>query len=150
MNPLSFVAFAQALPTPRDGFWPVTVVGWITTVGFIMTILGGVFALGKFYQALNGFGARLTDAEKALEESKGDRSAIHRMLERVLTQHEALIERLGENRRTTEKCSEDTVELGIQIGSKIDVLGHRLNEINLNLSQRIKAVETVLKIKGDN
>jgi hypothetical protein len=130
-----------------SSFWPVTVAGWGTLILSTFTIAGGVFALGKFYAALNGLGARVTDMEKDQEKAEGEKIIMQRQIDRTLDQHESLIARVAESKKSAEKCDEDTVELGILIGSKIDAVGRDLNAMNLHLSQRMKAVETVLKLK---
>ena len=127
---------------------------WIGIVGGVVGILAAAIAFpvawGKVVQKLNGFGERQEKLEKAHEKAEGERETMQRQIDRVLTQHDGLIRQLGEAKRSTEKCSEETVDLGIAIGSKIDTLSREVNGMNLHLSQRIKAVETVLKIKGES
>lgn len=129
--------------------WPITVAGWVTLVTAVALAVGGLVAGGKFLAILNGYGGRLGNVEEAQDESRGHRVAMQRQIDRILDQHEGMIGRLGESKRSAEKYNEETVDLGIQIGTKIDTLGREVNIMNLHLSQRIKAVETVLKLKGE-
>lgn len=146
----SYALILALLQSPPGGsVWPVTVSGWVTLIIAVLGVAGGILAAGKFLGTLNGFGVRLTDLEKAHEKAEGERATMQRQVDRVLDQHELMIERLGESKRSAEKCSEETVDLGIAIGAKIDSVARDVNSMNLQLSQRIKAVETVLKIRGD-
>jgi hypothetical protein len=127
----------------------MTAGAWVALIIAVAAILGGFIAFGRFLQTLNGFGERLKVAEGRLDKSQGHRDAMQTQINRILDQHQTMLERLGEAKRSTEKCSEDTVDLGIAIGSKIDGVSREVNALALQLSQRIKAVETVLKLKGD-
>lgn len=120
---------------------------WVSLFLSIVVIVGGLIAFGKFLQTLNGFGVRLKAVEGRQDKTDGNQNAMQGQINQILGQHGTILERLGEAKKSAEKCNEDTVDLGIQIGSKIDVLGREVNAMNLSLSQRMKAVETVLKLK---
>jgi biopolymer transport protein ExbB/TolQ len=128
--------------------WPVSLVGWIQFAVLILAIVAQFIAWGKFLEKLNGYGVRLTKVEESQIAGRQHKQDLQRVSDRILDQHAAMLERLGEAKRTAEKCDEDTVELGISIGSRIDEMRREINEMNLNLSQRLKSVETVLKIRN--
>lgn len=131
----------------QSPLWNMSVGAWVALVLSICAIFGGFIAVGRFLQTLNGFGERLKLAEGRIDRSDGKQAAQQEQINRILDQHAVMLERLGEAKRSTEKCSEETVDLGIQIGSRIDTLSREVNGMNLQLSQRLKAVETILKIK---
>lgn len=150
MWPDGILLLFALLQTPSGtSFWPITISGWITLAIAVVGIIGGFVSAGKFIGTLNGFGLRLTDLERGHEKAEGERLTMQRQVDRILDQHETILERLGEAKRSADRCGEDTVELGIKIGSKIDTIGKEVTLMNLHLSQRIKAVETILKIKGE-
>ena len=148
MTPLLFFLLAVA-DSSGVGLWNLTAVGWLTLLLAISSVIGGFVAAGKFLGTLNGFGERLGEVEKAQEESRGHRASMQRSIDRILDQHESILQRLGESKRTAEKCSEETQDLAINIGSRIESLSRDVNAMNLQLSQRLRAVETVLKFQGD-
>jgi SMC interacting uncharacterized protein involved in chromosome segregation len=127
--------------------WPVSLVGWIQFAVLILAIVAQFIAWGKFLEKLNGYGVRLTKVEESQIAGRQHKQDLQRVTDRILDQHAAMLERLGEARHTSEECREETVELGISIGTRIDEMRRGINEMNLNLSQRLKSVETVLKIR---
>jgi hypothetical protein len=137
------------MQAPEFSFWPATVTGWATLVIAIGGVISGIVASVKFLATLDGFGRRLTDVEKAQEKAEGEHSAMQRQLDRVLNQHDSMISQLGEAKRSAEKCGEDTLESHTLIGNKVEELRREISTMNLNLSQRLIAVETVLKLKGE-
>lgn len=144
---LMLLVFQAAVTQAASPLWNMSIGAWAGFLLSIIGIVGGLIAVGRFIQTLNGFGERLKSVEGAQNESEGHRNAMQTQINRILDQHQSILERLGEAKRSTEKCSEETVDLGIQIGARIDTLGREVNAMNLNLSQRLKAVETVLKLK---
>ena len=129
------------------GFWPLTFTGWATLIGMIFSVGAVILGWGKLLEKLNGYGERLNIVEKNQGEARVHRQELQRNLDRVLDQHQTMLERLSEARQTSEKCNEDVQDVAINIGARIDAVSRDINAMNLSLSQRIRAVETVLKIK---
>lgn len=146
---MAFLFLLQQAPADDFHFWPVSIGGWVALFGGIFSVGAVVLGWGKLLEKLNGYGGRLQEVEKAQEESRGHRQALQRQVDRILDQHETMISQLGEAKRSSERCNEETQDMAISIGSKIDEMRRDVNTMNLQLSQRIKAVETVLKLKGD-
>lgn len=144
-----FLLFLQQGPVSHLPILPVTASGWVALLGAVFSSGAVVLGWGKLLEKLNGYGERLSDVERAQNESLGHRTAMQRQIDRILDQHETLISLLGEAKRSSEKCSEETQDVAINIGSKIDTVSREVNGMNLQLSQRIKAVETILRIKGE-
>jgi uncharacterized coiled-coil protein SlyX len=145
------------IPKP-EGFWPITVVGWITILGFIGTSVYVIFQTGRWSQkmethkdevkrALDGFGTRVGRIEMGMQHEEGRTDALEVQVATTQGRYEALIALLGEA-----KGSVDQFRVGLQnstdkIEQKIDGLRVAQDDTKLELSQRLTAVETTLQLR---
>jgi chromosome segregation ATPase len=141
-----------------EGFWPITVVGWITVAGFIGTAASLVYLVGRWSQkmethkeevkrTLDGFGARVGSVEHKIEHEEGRTDTLEVNVAATQGRYEALITLLGEA-----KGSVDHFRVGLQnstdkIEKKIDGLREAQDDTKLELSQRLTAVETTLQLR---
>lgn len=133
---------ALQMATP---FWPQSVTGWLGLIGSGLSLLGIAVGYGKLVQQINGLGVRVANVEDGDKVSDERMDSFATQVQRVLDQHQLLIERIGEARGETVRCREDYVNLGEQLGAKIDNLRRELTEQNTKMRERLASVETELK-----
>jgi hypothetical protein len=144
-----------SIPKPEQ-FWPVSVVGYIEMLGFLGTTVWIIFQTGRWAEklethktetkaALDGFGSRVSRMELGLEHEEGRVDALEVQMSRTQGQYEALITLLGEAKESVNQFRMGTQTLGDKIERRIDDLKRDQNDMRLELSQRLKAVETILE-----
>lgn len=87
------VAAVQAIPSP-EGFWPVTVVGWISAILGLISILGTMYAVHRFSQKPLVHGLEKVEATLNKTEAHFD--------QRILEERKYFLDELAEIRRDAE------------------------------------------------
>lgn len=121
---------------------------WAGVVSLILSVIalaGVLVGYGRWLEKLNGVGRRVATLETESAAARAERAAFQSQITRMLDNQTALIERLGEQKRSTEACREDTEQLGIKLGSELHELNHTVSEMDKHLSVRLAQVETILK-----
>ncbi len=155
-------AFFQTAPA---GIWPITVSGWFTLGGIVLGALfgggGAVYAWGKWTQTINGFGERVKNeldgfgervavVEERLGYADARDAQLQKNIDAVLNQHANMLEKLGEAKRSAEKCSEDMDGMTHRIEAKLDTVRDVVNRIDKELSSKVAALEaTGRRLKHD-
>ena len=124
-----------------------SIASYISLALSIIALITYAISYGKWLEKLNGVGVRVALLETEATTAKAEREQHDRELDRLMHQNAETLRILGESKRSAEQCREETVDLGNTIGSKIDTISRQVNDMNLSLSQRVKAVETVLKMR---
>lgn len=154
------------IPAP-EGFWPATITGWITILGFIGSAAWMVYLTGRWAQKLesnkseirnefathkkevtdacNGVGGRVSKIELDMVHDGGRVDALEVQMSRTQGQYEALITLLGEAKASVDQFRAGMSASGEKIERKIDDLRRDQNDTKLHLSERLKAVETILE-----
>jgi hypothetical protein len=149
----------QLTPTKPEGFWPVSVVGYIEIGTSIASLIAVVFLAGRWSQKiedvktgvkkdLDGFGVRLGRLELGEEHNEGRVEALERQMARTQGQYEALIELVGGAKESVNALRQGNSSIGEKLERKIDELKQEQNDMKLALSERLKAVETTLQLRG--
>jgi SMC interacting uncharacterized protein involved in chromosome segregation len=144
-----------SIPKP-EGFWPTTGAGWISVIGFVATTGWLLIQAGRWTARLenhkkevtgdvNAFGSRLTKLELGKEHEEGRVDALEVQMSRTQGQYEALIALIGEAKGSVDQFRVGNASLGDKIERRIDDLKRDQNDMRLELSQRMKAVETILE-----
>jgi hypothetical protein len=120
---------------------------WLTTTVALISIGATIWSHGKSRGELNGFGERLRKVEDAHKQSEGERDADRLNISRLLGQHDTILGIIGGARESADRCSEQTRDLGIDIGAQVSDLGMKINKMELALVQRLTAVETTLRLR---
>jgi hypothetical protein len=152
---MSYELAQLTIPKP-EGFWPATIVGWITFVGFLGSAAWIVFKTGRWSSQLdnfkddctanlNAFGGRVTKVEMGQEHEEGRVDALEVQMSRTQGQYEALIALLGEAKESVNAFRQGMAASSDKIERKIDDLRREQNDTKLTLSERLKAVETILE-----
>lgn len=121
---------------------------WAGVVSLILSVLalaGVLVGYGRWLEKLNGMGKRVGVLEGESATAKAERAAFQTQITRTLDNQTRLIEQMGEHKRTTEACREDTEQLGIKLGSELHELNHTISAMDKSLSVRLAQVETILK-----
>jgi hypothetical protein len=144
-----WVSLLLAIATD-DGAWPTRASGWVAlfvSIGTAVTlVVGSVIAYGKWLSRMNGLGRRVKAVEddqvkiRAVQDERG------LQFERLLTQHEALIEAVAGAKKSAEQCSNESEQHAMFIGSKVDELKNAASKMELSISQRLTVVETKIDI----
>lgn len=151
------------IPSP-EAFWPVTDSGWIALGGVFISLISTAFAWGKWKQKtddvkkdmdrdfvnhkehvknqLDGFGGRVSNMEGEHDRINGRLDETSGHVQRILGQHDSLLGLLGEAKGSTVQCREDTLALGEKIERKLEGVTTKMSSVELNLSERLKSVET--------
>lgn len=107
-----------------ESFLPTSVVGWLTTIGLILSVAERIWNRGKKQgvseETVNGMGLRVKAVEEKNKMLEGRFEEHQRSVDRILVQNEHLIKELGKAERGTDQCREDTERFTIEIGSKVD------------------------------
>lgn len=144
--------------------WATAAAGWITVLGFALSIGATVFAWGKWAQKTNsikedlvkeiinhkehvkgqldGFGGRVSSMESEHDHINGRLDEASGHVQRILGQHDSILGLLGEAKGSAVQCREDTLGLGEKIDRKLEGITMRIGAVELNLSQRLSSVET--------
>jgi hypothetical protein len=150
---------AQISPTKPEGFWPVSVVGYIEIITSIGSLLVVIFLAGRWSQKiedvkkdvkkdLDGFGVRLGKLELGEEHNEGRVEALERQMARTQGQYEALIELIGGAKESVNALRLGNTSIGERLERKIEELKQEQNDMRLQLSERLKGVETTLQLRG--
>lgn len=124
--------------------WPVSVSGWISLVLSVAAVVSVAIGYGRWLEKLNGMGRRVDALEAHKQRSDGAEIERIRVMERVLGQHEDLIRQIGEAKQMAQdanQLSEDNVS-AVRIA--LDGMTRSVNDMRLDLSQRLTRVETKL------
>jgi chromosome segregation ATPase len=98
---------------------------------------------------LDGFGARLGKLELGEEHNEGRVEALERQMARTQGQYEALIELIGGAKESVNALRQGNSSIGDRLEKKMDDLKQEQNDMKLALSERLKAVETTLQMRGN-
>jgi len=126
---------------------PTSIAGYVSLALSSIALVTYAIGWGRWLEKLNGVGGRVASLETESTTARAEREQHDREIDRLILQNAETLRILGESKRSAERCSEETVDMGITIGSKIDTIARQVIDMNLSLSQRMKAVETVLKIR---
>lgn len=145
------LAFAFWLAVPPDTVvWPVTVAGWFTLVGLVIsfggTIVGSFIAYGKFLAKLNGFGERVSVMEREQAAAKERDETLSRTMERMTYAQEQLFKEIGEAKQQAGGCVTEMQEYSLVVGSKIDEFRREFNQEMRHGGERLQAVETEIRL----
>jgi len=148
-----FVFLLQVLAkatTDESAVWPITISGWVTlflSIGtLVAVVVGTIVGYSKWLTKMNGMGRRIKVVEdeqvriKAVSDERG------RQFERLLAQHESLIEAVAGAKKSAEQCSVESEQHALMIGSKVDEMKNKFGGMELSISQRLTAVETKMEI----
>lgn len=158
------------LVTPEGGLWATEAAQWVTIGGFVLSIGATIFVWGKNTQKTNsmeenllkeinnhkehvksqldGFGGRVTNMESEHDHINGRLDEASGHVQRILGQHDSILGLLGEAKGSSVQCREDTIALGEKIEKKMDTITTKIGSVELNLSERLKSVETKLDYIG--
>ena len=147
------------MPIPEPGqFWPSTITGWITVIGFLTSTAWFLYQMGRWAQKLeahkdenkrelNGIGERVKRTELGLEHEEGRMDALEVQLGQAQGHYESLIKILSEAKVTVDGLRTETKSNAAAFRDGIDILRKEQNDTRLHLSERLKAVETILAHK---
>jgi hypothetical protein len=158
--PLILLLLAELPPKP-EGFWPVTVVGWITVIGLLSSTAYIIFQTGRWSQKLedhkrettkelNQFGGRVTKVEEEQVRQDGRLDHQGAQHERILGQHDILIKAIGRTEGEAVQCREDTYALGEKIDGKLEVLRKEVNATALTLATGLAEVKKELELTRES
>lgn len=133
------------IQTAKATQWePGLVAGYASLALSIIALITYAISYGKWLEKLNGVGKRVHELETESTIAKAERSAQEKATTRLLDQHEQMLVQLGEAKRDTVACREDTEVLGIRIGTAVTELTREVSEMHNELSNRLTRVETIL------
>lgn len=138
----------DAMQSHRE-MWPISVSGWVSLVTSIvslfMIVVGGTIAYGKWLQKLNGLGERVTSIERFRDEEQGKEIERIRTLDGINRDHKQLLIDVGDAKQASIKCGEDAIDHSLELGARVSEVARDVTQFKLDISQRITAVETVIK-----
>jgi hypothetical protein len=141
-----FAALQTVAKTAEDGL--PFIASWGGIIGLALSVLSLAAVLigyGRWLEKLNGVGKRVKTLEDKAIASEQEREQFHDEIKDILATQKNILERMGEHGRGTEACREDTEKLGIELGAKVHEQTMAVNAMDKNLSNRLTAVETILK-----
>lgn len=130
------------------GIWPVSISGWVSLVASLTALAVALIGYGKWIERLNGMGGRVTTLEQKDQARVGAETERIRQLDRILNQHEDLIRQIGEAKGQATEARRESDENLLHMTSALSSLERSLNDMRLDLSQRMTAVETTLQLRG--
>lgn len=139
-----------SLLAPDTAVWPVSISGWIALVTSIAGVVGGFVAYGKWIQRMNGFGERLNTVEAELNRSKGAEMERIRQFDAVMHEQRAIVASIARAEKASEACREEIGQHALTIGSQVAQAMTKMNAMEVNVSQRLAAVETALRLNQIN
>jgi len=123
---------------------PVSIGAWVALVLSVATAISIPIGWGKWIEKLNGMGTRVNKLELEAESARSEREQATIDMTRLIDQNARTLEAMGDHRRSTEVCREDTENLGIKIGAAVHELSGDVNAMKNDLSNRLTRVETIL------
>lgn len=133
-----------------SGFLPITLVGWLTTVGLLIGFALQFIAMGRFLEKLNGFGIRLNDH---IKESDARVTAIEtRETERVMAMERLtgglanLTKDIVAATVMIESCNEKDDMLSKLLNDKLDKMRDAQSRDAQNVGERLARLETATRL----
>lgn len=132
------------------GFLPITLVGWLTTVGLIIGFALQFIAMGRFLEKLNGLGKRINDH---IAESDARVTALEvRENERVRAM-DSLANSMGNLTRDVvaatlliESCNEKDENLSRLLNDKLDKMREAQGRDAKDVGERLARLETATRL----
>lgn len=134
-----------AVPPP-EGFWPVTIVGWLTVVTVIVTLGVQLVGMGKFLEKLNGFGKRLTATEQNTARLDGAQSQVALALQALTIADQNMGERLARGDATMQRCLDEAAEDRKVLLMRFDQLLEKKNTDHLRINERMARLEERVEV----
>lgn len=125
----------------REGFWPVTVVGWITVFGFITLAASQAVQWGKLLQKINGFGSRVTKVEENCAKHGEAIVRIDRQIDKHGTAITFLAEDVGETKASSEALRTQLIASSNEIKNLIVSSKEELQRNISAVSERVAKLE---------
>ena len=129
-------------------FWPTTAVGWITLLLSVLGLLGLLYGSAKALTAINGLGGRVDKVEKDQQAAKGREDERDRVWAARVQNMRDLTRQISEAKHTAERCDTNAEQYFIQIGSKLNELGQKMDSADRTSHGRLSAIETELRIRN--
>lgn len=142
----------QVAPAVREAaesgapFWPVTIVGWITTLGFIGGLSLYLIDRGKREEKINGWGRRVDETVEEMTKVKGRQEGHERLMASIVADQVRITEALGKAVRAAEDCESGSERRTIEIGVKVDEMRRSIETKIGAFGERLAGVERELEL----
>lgn len=139
--------------------WPMSVAGWLGIILSAIAIFGAVWGYAKsaaraseaqrrMVEQLNGMGERMKRLEDAHEQHRGMMEKLDRAVESTLRAQGELLVRIGAAEKHSEDAEDRTVQLGIDIGSRLSDLAEKLGQFRSDITNRMTELTVELRTRG--
>lgn len=135
-----------ALPEPPAAFWPTTVVGWITVLGFIGILIGYIVERTRRDEKINGWGARVDEFGKELATVRGTQEEHAKVMAGIVAAQERIVEELGKATKAAEDCEATSERHTLELGSKVDDMRRSIEAKIGQFGERLAGVERELEL----
>jgi hypothetical protein len=132
-----------AIPAP-ESFWPATVVGWITVVGFIGGSVVYLIDRGRREEKINGWGKRVDETAGELAHIRGVQEEHARVMAGIVAAQERITEALGEAKKSAEDCETTAERHAIELGTKVDDMRRSIEGKIGGFAERLAGVERIV------
>ncbi len=134
-----------AIPEPSS-FWPTTIVGWITTAGFLASI--GLFFIdrGKREQKINDWGERVNVWGEDVKRLEGTMGEHEKLMVGIVTTQERITLELGKATTKAEDSEATSERHAIELGVKVDEMRRSLEQKLGTFGERMAGVERELEL----
>lgn len=136
------------LPVTSTQVWPTSVTGWVSLFTSVIALIGIAVAYGRWIEKLNGVGTRVKGLEEWKQRSDGAELERIRVVDRILSQHETLIGQIADAKAMAGEARREGDENVLHMTSSLQSLERAINALQLDLSQRMTAVETKLNVRS--
>lgn len=142
----------QLAPAVREAaesgpqFWPATIVGWITTLGFIGGLALYLVDRGKREEKINGWGKRVDDFKEELATVRGTQEEQARIMAGIVADQVRFAEAMGKAVRASEDCEAGSERRTIEIGVKVDEMRRSIEGKIGAFGERLAGVERELEL----
>jgi hypothetical protein len=142
----------QVAPAVHDAaasgapFWPVTIVGWITALGFIGGLALYLIDRGKREEKINGWGRRVDETVEEMRKVSGKQEEHARLMASIVADQVRITEALGEAKKGAEDCEASSERHTIEIGVKVDEMRRSIEGKISAFGERLAGVERELEL----
>jgi hypothetical protein len=142
----------QVVPAVREAaesgaqFWPTTIIGWITALGFVGSVALYLIDRGKREEKINGWGRRVDETVEEMKKVSGKQEEHARLMASIVADQVRITEALGEAKRAADDCKTDAADHAQVLGVKVDEMRRSIMAEIRGFGERMAGVERELEL----
>ena len=121
---------------PPESVWPTTVAGWVGLCLAASALVGVIYGFARTIERLNGYGKRQAEFEATVSKMEGNMESVSRAVENMSHAVSQAMKEVGEAKRTSENCNDNTRTMEITLGAQMHEIVRSLDRLVTELRVR--------------